>query len=133
MTTEDWKKAEALATSLYTSAQLLVDGYRVSLQLMRINPYKCKIMVYVDGHFEGRWTTEDCEERRRFMYEREHSLMNHKQIQDFNKLPKKSQKYLQEYRDKKFSTYSPQFPSFSALKRHLTAHNENIQLLPERE
>ncbi|MEG1406821.1 MAG: hypothetical protein RSD23_03105 [Ruthenibacterium sp.] len=129
MTTADWKEAEVLATSCFNVAHLLVDGYQIDLQMQRVNNYKNKIMVYINREFKGEWLREDCEERRRFYYKYERPIMSRKGIQEFNGLSKKAQKDFQKYRDQKYTTYSPLFPSFTALKRHFAAQNTNIELL----
>ncbi|MEG0803838.1 MAG: hypothetical protein RSF90_02660 [Pygmaiobacter sp.] len=132
MTKEEWQLcADKVTRSFWGGCRLQIDGYEVTLQLQRITAYKNMIMIYINGKFQGRWISEDCEERRRFMYCKSTTLMSRKQIQEFNKLSKASQKALKEYRDKTYTSYSPQFPSFSALKKQLIANNNVIELLPD--
>ena len=78
MTAEDWKRAEQ-ALNLFHPIQLKADGYDITLVLEPVSVYQNRIMVYIGGEFRGKWMAEDCEERRLFLQEHRHSLINHKE------------------------------------------------------
>ena len=130
MTKEDWKRAEEALQHFFSTVNLKVDGYDITLHLERAGVYKNVIMIYINGSFKGCWLAEDCEERRRFYQRREHSLLSAKQKTDHKKLPKKMQKELADrYHNLCYETFSPQWTSFGSLKKHLTANNQQIELV----
>ena len=129
MTKEEWKQAEEALTHFFRPVELKVDGYDITLILERVGVYQNKIMVYIGGEFRGQWMVEDCDERRRFLQEHRHSLLNHKEKAKFKKLPKRMQKELQEKYPMQYSSFTPQWSSFRALKKHFCANNQSIELL----
>lgn len=87
-------------------------------------------MIYISGQFQGKWLTEDCEERRRFCQKKTRSLLNAKEKASFRKLSKREQKeFSKEYHNFEYESFSPQWTSFGALKKHLVANNKNIELV----
>lgn len=96
MTKEEWKQAEEALTHFFRPVELKVDGYDITLILERVGVYQNKIMVYIGGEFRGQWMAEDCDERRRFLQERKHSILSGKQMAEFERLPKQRQKELRE-------------------------------------
>lgn len=133
MKKKEWEKAkEQLAQRwLFGGVSLRIDGYQVDLVVSPIDLFHNGIKVYVDGRFEGKWLTQDCEERRRFMPQRVRSLMSSKQIAKYNRLPKRDRELLKEYREATYIEYSTHWTSWSALVKHFEANNRDIQLLEE--
>lgn len=129
MTKEEWKRCQEALKSFYSIVKLNVDGYEVGLRLERVDTYRNKIMVYVNGGFKGKWLIEDCEERRRFLRKMEKSLITAKQKKDLNKLPKKFRKEHEELFNRSYVYYEPYWTSFNSLKKHLINENESIELL----
>ena len=130
MTKDEWKQAEESLKSFYSPVRVKADDYDITLVLERVGPYKNMIMMYINGQFQGKWLADDCEERRRFMQKKVRSLLSQKQKADFKKLTKRQQKELNErYHNLNFETYSPQWSSFGALKKHLIANNQNLTLI----
>ena len=92
MTKKDWEKAKERLTRPwpYGRVDLEADGYDVTLEMQPVNDMFHKgILVYVNGHFKGSWLVQDCEERRRFMPQRQRPCMSPQQIARYNKLPLK--------------------------------------------
>lgn len=130
MSKDEWKQAEEALQHFFSSVQIQADGYNLTLRLERVGVYKNMIMVYINGEVKGEWLVKDCEERRRFFHKKTQSLLSSKQMADLKKLPKKQQKELAErYNGLKYDSYSPQWPSFGSLKRHLIANNTDIKLV----
>lgn len=129
MTKEEWKQVEQALQQIFNPVKLKVDGYEVTLILERVSIYQNRIMVYINGEFRGKWLAEDCEERRRFVQERTHSILTGKQKSAFEKLPKRRQKELREKYPMTYSSFTPQWSSFRALKKHFCANNQSIELL----
>lgn len=124
MTNAEWKKAEELL-SYHRMVDLLVDGYRVSLVLVR-EGMKLYIQVYVNGEFKGKWITEDCEERRRFLCKSKRCLVKPSAKKELKLTKKEFEKFKEKYT---YYYYSPYFSSFRTLKSQLIKNNKNIQLL----
>ena len=74
MTSEEWKRAELNLNPLLGHVDFLIDGYNVSVAMIRTSKTKYSYMVYVNGTFKGTWLNEDCEIRRRFYYEGKRTL-----------------------------------------------------------
>ena len=126
ITTEDWKDIEGQLKDFYTKVDLLIDGYKVTLMLQRISVTQNAIVPYVNGVVKGKWLTEDCEERRRFLRPVTRSLLSAKKMREL----KLSKKILKEYKEKmKYTTFSLYWPSFKPLKRHLIRNNQVIELI----
>ena len=130
MKKKEWEKIKAQLAHRWPfgGVSLKIDGYLVTLVVSSIDLFHNGIKVYVDGRFEGKWLTQDCEERRRFMPQRVRSLMSSKQIARYNMLPKRDQKVLKEYREATYIEYSTHWTSWSALVKHFEANNQEIQL-----
>lgn len=119
----DWKRVEEALKSFHNVAELRVDGYKLSLHLEQISTYKNAIMIYVEDVFKVEWFNE-CEERRRFFRVERENFLTAKTIKG---LSKKRQKELKE--KYAYDYYTPIWTSFAALRRHLIANNESIELM----
>lgn len=129
MSKEDWDRVRKALDNLYGFAKLDIDGFEVTLQLVRVSTYKNAIQIFVNGCFKGKWITTDCEERRRFICAKEKSLMNSKEKDNFLKLSKKIQKELNEkYNNFTYITYQSLWDSFRSLKKHLVENNAEIKI-----
>ena len=80
MKKEDWEKAKSRLRAPLGRVDLLCDGYSVTLVNECISMFRNGIAVYVNGEIRGSWFVQDCEERRRFIPQKETSLMSRKQI-----------------------------------------------------
>lgn len=87
------------------------------------------IAVYVNGEIRGSWFVQDCEERRRFIPQKETSLMSRKQIAAYNKMPKKDRGLLKKFREKTFTAYQTHWTNWQALVKHFEANNADIRLV----
>ena len=105
MKKEDWEKAKSRLRAPLGQVDLLCDGYSVTLVNECISMFRNGIAVYVNGEIRGSWFVQDCEERRRFIPQKETSLMTRKQIAAYNKMPKKDRGPLKKFREKTFTAY----------------------------
>lgn len=131
MTKKNWEKAkeQLMRPWPYGHVHLEADGYDITLEMQPVNDMFHKgILVYINGQFKGRWLTQDCEERRRFMPQRERPCMSPKQIARYNKLPKHVQKELKELREQTYTEYSTHWRSWVPLVKHFEANNKEIRL-----
>lgn len=129
MTKEEWTKAEEALKSFYIPVRLTADGYDVALNLERVGVYKNAIMVYVGGKFRYEWLAEDCEERRRFCQKKIHSLLTPKGRAYLKRLSNKQKMEFMEKYHTEYESYSPHWTSFGAMKKHLIANNQSIELV----
>lgn len=123
MTKDEWKRVQEALTSLMNKVELKIDGYDITVCLLRVSAYKNSIALYVNGVFKGKWLMEDCEERRRFVQMRKRSIFTAKDVKG---LSKKAQK---EMLSKKIEYYQNMWTSFGGLRGHLTRNNESIELV----
>lgn len=130
MTTQDWKEVEERLKSFYDAVELAIDQYKVNLVLERISQFKNVIMVYINGKIDWKWSSEDCEERRRFFQPCTKSLVSPKQKKSLSKISKRLRKEVGLLDpDVKYTFYRPYWTSFKSLKRHLTKNNDSIELV----
>lgn len=132
MTKEDWAEAQAKTLCMFGRCELLVDGYHITLRMEPKTMYKNEIALYIDGKFEWKWCTEDCEIRRRFCRPVIGSaIRTQKQRDMLKKLTKKDQAAAKERM--RFTYYLPYWNSFTALKRHFIANNHSLALVKDGE
>jgi hypothetical protein len=128
MTNDDWKEVNELFDTLFGSAELLCDGYKVTLQLRKIERLKLVVMVFIDGKFKGEWMMKECVIRTKFFRKSESYAYSkrHREraLKVFGKRIFKENNY-----DKKFSTYYPYWTSFRSLKKHFETNIKDIKLI----
>ena len=109
---------------------LVADGYEVTLRLQPVDLMKNGILVFVDGQFKGKWLFEDCEERRRFLPQREKFVMSQAARARWNKLSKRRKAELAPLADpnRTYTVYDTHWTSWSALVKHFEAHNSDIRI-----
>lgn len=130
MTKEEWKQVEAALGWPYGTAKLHIDGFEVALGLARAAPLKYVITSYINGHFKGDWLITDCEERRRFLRPVTLHLYTPKKRAEL--LKRFGKRRLKEWGidlDRTSTCYRWDWTSFAALRRHLVANNERIELI----
>lgn len=132
MTPQQWQEVADQLALPWGSARLYCDGYELTMQVAPVAPLRYVIRVYVGGRIEGRWLTQECEERRRFLRPVQIPLYT---PTDKKKLLAGIKRPSQAFRDslgldKKVTVYRPDWKSFRALKAHLLAHNTDIVSVP---
>ena len=129
MTAEDWKKVEDILSIPYSSAELKVDGYNVTIGHALEKPLKYCLAVYIDGVFETKWLFEDCEIRRRFCNRHTKSILTAKE----KKALKRERKDFREkiIKNSTYVWYEPYWGSFRSLKSHLIKNNISIEMVEE--
>lgn len=124
MTKEQWKAVEQKVLLYpYTIAKLQADGHVLSLSMQR-HKMRLVIVVYVDGKFNFKWLTEDCEIRRKFCQRKKRSLLTQKDRERLKREKKSIREKIQEQAT--YYSYSPYWTSFTALRRHLEQNCVNI-------
>ena len=129
MTAEDWKKVEDRLSIPYSSAELKIDGYNVTIGHALEKPLKYCLVVYIDGVFETKWLFEDCEIRRRFCNRHTKSLLTAKE----KKALKRERKAFREkiIKNSTYVWYEPYWGSFRSLKSHLIKNNKSIEIVED--
>ncbi len=132
MTPEQWKKLEISLRIPWGEARLRVDGFDLTLQVQQVKPLRYAIVPFVNGFSRGAWLTkkdgeEWREEARRFLPLKKLYLYSRAKLMK-TKLPKKT---MEEWASKHIETRGICWTSFAALKRHLIANNESIEIAPE--
>lgn len=131
MTETDWKTAEGRLNNIYGHINLLIDGYKVSVGYVKKTNTQYCLAVYIDGVFEFKWLTEECDIRRRFCRQGKKRMTSRKAREDFIKAvgKKAAEKFEKENEHLLYMTYyEPYFGSFRTLKSHLIKNNTSIEL-----
>ena len=127
MTKEEWDKVDKSMQSPYGQISLLCDAFRITIET-GIYKRRLSSIIYVNGHFKGAWTREDCEERRRFFRPIKRLVWKKKITKGFSK---KSLKSLNIDPTETRIAFSAEWSSFRSLKAHLIKNNTSIELAPE--
>lgn len=132
MTAEEWKTVEeALSHCPFGRVKLIADGYELTISFARDGKSGLKYcyVVYVNGMIRGEWVLNDCEERRRFYCPKTHSPLTAKDKARLKKERKSVQKAVAEMAaEMSYTTYLPYWNSLKALKKHLEANNQHIEI-----
>jgi hypothetical protein len=105
--------------------QLKCDGYMVILSLVMVSMCRLALTVlWINGTFKSRFLSEDCEERKRFLYPRKAYLFPLR----IRKRYKRS-KSLREMCDRSWISYDFRFPGMRALVKHFEEHNASIEVV----
>lgn len=128
MTGEEWKIVEEDLKIIGNPVKLTIDNYDITLTLGQISTYKNGIFIYINGYMKGIWLARECEERKRFLQKHEHNLYDNKTNKQILKLGKKRRTELGLDDKLKYVSYTSYWTSFTQLKKHLIANNENISL-----
>ncbi|WP_018752653.1 hypothetical protein [Paenibacillus sanguinis] len=129
ITKEDWSAIEQQLQSLYSIATLYCDGYKIELVLARVDQFKNRINLFVNGKVEGKWFLEDCEERRRFFCQRSKTLLTAKERAAYKKIYRRKKDFERFVESRKYFYHEPQWKSFRSLKSHLIKHNKVIEVV----
>jgi hypothetical protein len=133
MNSLEWKKVETTLRLPWGEARLRVDGFDLTLQVQQVKPLRYAIVPFVNGYHRGAWLTkkkgeEWCEEARRFLPLKKVFLYSRTKLMK-TKLPKKT---MEEWASLHIETRGLYWTSFAALKRHLVANNQSIELAGEK-
>lgn len=127
-TKDEWAQINKRLKVLYSSVFLRVDGYTVTLRLGQVSQFRNAIGVWVNGWFKGEWLINNTDEARRFYPLRSKDVctpaVKKRLVKAFGK---KQAATLGAF--KKIEHYETYWTSFTALKRHLIANNEHIELI----
>lgn len=128
MTKTEWDQLKADLSHAYGHAELLVDGYQLTLRIQAVKALKYEIMPYVNGQFKGMWIIEKTEEALRFLRPVTRHLYSPAQKKRITKgLSKKSVNELCPNLNKCSTYYQWGWPSFTGLKAHLIKNNKSIE------
>ena len=135
MTKEQWDECEKQAMSRYRMAQLMIDGYDVSISLTHNykNHLKLEFLIYVNKQIKGEWFVDfenPSEEAKRFYCCKTKSFLSYSKenIKIFGKKDLKKR-----INESKRTYYSPTFSSFKTLKSTLIKNNKSIELMQREE
>lgn len=131
MNKQDWQQVKEALSTPYGSAELLIDGYRLTLQVQQRSPLKFVIAPYVNGEFKGAWMRHDSEEGRRFLRPAKVPVFKPSEKKRMTKGLSKTQikKVWGTDIDKTFTIHHWGWPTFGPLQRHLIANNKAIALV----
>ena len=149
ITNADWLKIKDVCSSIYGKAELIIDGFEVTIhrRLQRVkNGSQIKVInaIFVNGVMEGKWFNGfdcktgrcDSEEVTRF-FPLQTKMRHSDAKKELSKL--KSKKKIKFIKDFYEELYGKDFleqklyfqcsnPSFQALKKHWIANNKSIEV-----
>lgn len=134
MTKSEWDQLKADLSHAHGYAELLVDGYRLTLAVQPVKPLKYEIIPYVNGEFKAIWARDKTEEAVRFLRPVTLHLYSPAKKKRLTKgLTKKLIKEWLPNIDATSTYYAWGWPSFARLKAHLLKNNKSIErvLKPE--
>ncbi len=133
LTKDQWQELEQRLSHSFGTAHLMVDGYKLSLQLAKEKPNSLKYVIlwFCNGGFEGKWLLQDCEERRRFARAAKTYVWSPNERARLTKgfTKKALEKHFPDI-NKTITVYNWHWRSFKPFMRHLLANNKSIELLP---
>lgn len=130
LTSEQWTRIEMLLRELYMRVRLVIDGYAIDLMLVRDGVYRNVVLVTINGEIGGKWLFEDCDERRSFMQRtKRHVISGTKRAEFIRAVGKRYAK--KSAMLKPYDSFNSGWKSFRALKKHLVANNQSIELLED--
>lgn len=128
MTKQQWDAVRDQMRSPLGRARLKCDEFDVTVTVVPWGALRFVIVCYVGGDLRGGWLIEDCEERRRFMRKRSSYVFPARVRTEFarefgNRALAKSGLA------RRWEHWEFHWTSFDALRRHLVANNERIELV----
>lgn len=121
MTSEEWKKAEAVLSHPHGTVYFKIDGYDVAARVMPKKPMQYHIVIYVNGVIDFNWAIEESDIRKRFYCRNKKSLLSQKELKKLSKSRRQQLKY-------KYTSYSPFFNSFRSMKSVFCSNNKTIEI-----
>lgn len=126
----DWDALREMMATPWGSMKLQCDEYELTFsQEMDSKRNRWATMVYVNGVFEGKWTSaKDAEpvyeEARRFLRPISRALYSKKEIEATRKIWGKREADKRAAR--RWTYFSPVWSNFNSLRKHLVANNTSI-------
>ena len=126
MDNQQWKLIEDQLKKLYHPVVLNCDGYRLRLELGRVDTYRNAISMHINGEMDGAWIIDDCQERKRFFRPVHRYVWQPGQRARLKKMSKAHLKRMGTDPDARYTSYWPFWNNFTALRRHLVRNNTTI-------
>lgn len=111
-------------------ADLMCDGYRVTLSVERAKGMPYRVMTYVNGRFEGAWMfpKEECQEAK-FMRKVVRLVCSPKHKREMEKIMGKRRVAKDPYYSKTLTHYMPDWASGKAALSHLCKVCDSVQVI----
>jgi hypothetical protein len=131
ITKEQWDGIELMLSGSFGMVELLIDGYKVTLQIERVKSLKYTIMTYVDGQFCGAWMTKDNVIGLRFYRPASHFGHKAKFRNELIKIygGKRCTKAKLEEFNKKHTLLDPTWNNVKSMRRHFEKNNKDLSVV----
>ncbi|MDO8180177.1 MAG: hypothetical protein Q7T62_18165 [Undibacterium sp.] len=131
ITKEQWTQVETELSGSWGHVEMLIDGFKVTLQIERIKSLKYTIVTYVNGQWCGKWTREDSDEGKRFFCPKASFLLTAKCRADLIKIwgGKRCPKAKLDELNKKYTTRLPHWNNVKSMRRHFEKNNQSLELV----
>lgn len=116
------------------NAELICDGYRITLQVERIKPLVFRVVTYINGQWRGEWSLGNKEiPEQKFLNKKTHRACTPSFKAKMEKIFGKRAVAKDPYYNKTFVTYDISWPSGKAAINHLCRVCESVEIAPPAE
>lgn len=116
------------------NAELICDGYRITLQVERIKPLVFRVVTYINGQWRGEWSLGNKEfPEQKFLNKKTHRASTPSFKAKMEKIMGKRAVAKDPYYNKTFFTYDISWPSGKAAINHLCRVCESVEIAPSTE
>lgn len=129
LTPEQWTAVEKSLSYPHGRVELLCDGTtKVVAEVRQTKPLSFAVMVFIDGFWRGEWLRADpARNAHRFLNLHSRAMYSAKDLAAAKKVF--SAKQHRHMAEKKYSYYSPTFPTGRAFRRRISSTCKDIRLV----
>lgn len=119
-------------TSPWGSVKLICDGFEIALQVQRFKGMSYRVMTYVNGEFKGIWVSSTQEHsEQKFLRKPARPVYSAAHKAKMEKIFGKRAVAKDEFYQKKYVTFMPDWASGKSAISHLCKVSESIQVVLE--
>ncbi|GCL64343.1 hypothetical protein [Pseudaquabacterium pictum] len=129
LTPDQWAAVEKSLSFPHGRAELLCDGTtKVVAEVRQTKPLRFEVMVFIDGFWRGEWLRpEPSRNEHRFLNMHQRAMYSAKDLALAKRVY--SAKQHRQMAEKKYSYYSPTFPTGKAFRRRISSTCQDIRLV----
>ena len=126
---QQWQAVERSLAYPYGRVELMCDGTtKVVAEVRQTKPLRFEVMVFVDGIWRGEWLrAEPGRNEHRFLNLHERAMYSAKDLATAKKCF--GAKQYRQMAEKKYSYYSPTFPTGKSFRRRISSTCQDIRLI----
>ena len=129
LTNEEWKDIENKLSYTGACVNLKVDGYQISIMVVRRKSFHNVLQIFVENHFKLKWLMEDCEIRRKFCQPHKRNLLSADEKRKLRKEIKSKKRQDDILNNCCYTYYDSCWSSFRTMKAHFIKNCNSIKLI----